>query len=59
MCAKAGLVEVGVIAIDGTKISANASMARTAAMSGSRVSILEEAEETDRWEDELYRAGAW
>lgn len=54
LCRKAGLVTVGVIAIDGTKVSANA--ARDANASYERVAseILKEAEETDRREDELY-----
>ena len=64
MCEKAGLVKVGVIAIDGTKISANASMG--ANRSYERIArellaeleearrIIEEAIETDRREDELH-----
>src|SRR5919201_2151619 len=54
LCGKAGLVKVGVIAIDGTKVSANA--ARDANGSYERVvsEILRVAEETDRREDELY-----
>ncbi len=54
LCAEAGLVEVGVIAIDGTKIQANAS--RDAGRS--YVSIVEElladAEQADRVEDERH-----
>jgi hypothetical protein len=54
LCRKAGLVRVGVVAIDGTKIAANAS--RTANRGYERIAreILAEAAETDRREDELY-----
>ena len=55
LCAEAGLVRVGVIAIDGTKIAANASRD----CSRSYVSIVEEllacAEQADREEDERHR----
>lgn len=54
LCAEAGLVRVGVIAIDGTKIAANASRE----CSRSYVSIVEElladAEQTDRDEDQRH-----
>jgi hypothetical protein len=54
LCAEAGLVKVGVIAIDGTKIRANASRDRNR----SYVSIVEEllgdAERADREEDGRY-----
>jgi len=53
LCKQAGLVEVGVIAIDGTKIAANARSMPIAATRQSR-EILKEAAETDRREDELY-----
>src|SRR5918994_4193717 len=54
LCRRAGLVRVGVVAIDGTKVHANAS--RTANRSYERIAreILAEAAETDRREDELY-----
>jgi transposase len=54
LCRRAGLVRVGVVAIDGTKVAANA--ARTANRSHERIAreILAEAAETDRREDELY-----
>jgi transposase len=54
LCGKAGLVEVGVIAIDGTKVSANASLDANAGYERVVSEILREAEETDRREDELY-----
>jgi transposase len=54
LCSKAGLVTVGVIAIDGTKVSANASMDANASYERVVSEILSEAEETDRREDELY-----
>jgi transposase len=54
LCAEAGLVRVGVIAIDGTKIQANASRE----CSRSYVSVVEEllahAEQVDRDEDECH-----
>src|SRR5450755_619011 len=54
LCREAGLVSVGVITIDGTKIKANASMDQNRSYSGLVKEILREAEETDRREDELY-----
>jgi hypothetical protein len=57
LCAEAGLVRVGVIAIDGTKIQANASRD----CNRSYVSIVEElladAEQADHDEDELHGPG--
>src|SRR4051794_1145682 len=54
LCAKAGLAKPEVIAIDGTKIHANAS--RDATMNFEQIAreILEEAKATDAAEDELY-----
>jgi transposase len=54
LCARAGLASVGVVAIDGTKVGANA--ARTANRSYEQIAreILAEAAEIDRREDELY-----
>jgi transposase len=54
LCQKAGLVRVGVVAIDGTKVQANAS--RTANRGYEQIAreILAGAAETDRREDELY-----
>ena len=54
LCGAAGLVGVGVIAIDGTKVAANAS--RDANRSYERIGreILEEARRIDEAEDELY-----
>ena len=54
LCKEAGLVSVGVIMVDGTKIKANASMDQNRSYSGVVREILREAEETDRREDELY-----
>ena len=54
LCREAGLVSVGVIAIDGTKIKANASMDENRTYREIVNEILREAEETDRREDELY-----
>ncbi len=54
LCAKAGLAEAGVVAIDGTKIAANAN--RHAVMDYEQIAreIIEEAKQTDAAEDELY-----
>jgi hypothetical protein len=54
LCEEAGLVEVGVIAIDGTKIRANASRGANRTYEKLVADILKEAEETDRWEDGLF-----
>jgi transposase len=54
LCHEAGLVSVGVITIDGTKIKANASMDQNRDYREFVTEILREAEETDRREDELY-----
>jgi hypothetical protein len=54
LCRQAGLVEVGMIAIDGTKIAANASLDANRAYEAIAREILEEAAEVDRREDELY-----
>ncbi|MEA2146435.1 MAG: hypothetical protein QOG59_2022, partial [Solirubrobacteraceae bacterium] len=47
LCREAGLVSVGVITIDGTKIKANASMDQNRSYSGLVKDILREAEDTD------------
>ena len=54
LCREAGLVSVGVITIDGTKIKANASMDQNRSYREIVSQILREAEEIDRAEDELY-----
>ncbi len=54
LCREAGLVSVGVITIDGTKVKANASMDQNRSYREIVTEILREAEETDRREDELY-----
>ena len=54
LCREAGLVSVGVITIDGTKIKANASMDQNRSYSGLVRDILREAEEEDQREDQLY-----
>jgi transposase len=54
LCREAGLVSVGVITIDGTKIKANASMDRNRSYREIVTQILREAEEIDQREDELY-----
>src|SRR3954470_21967646 len=54
LCAKAGLASVGIVAIDGTKMSANASVNANKDFGQIAREILEEAAEIDRREDELY-----
>jgi hypothetical protein len=54
LCARAGLASVGVVAIDGTKMSANASMNANRDFGQIAREILEGAAEIDRREDELY-----
>jgi transposase len=54
LCEEAGLVEVGIISIDGTKIRANASRGANRTYEKLVADILKEAEETDRWEDGLF-----
>src|SRR5262249_9739158 len=54
LCAKAGLVKVGVIAIDGMKISANASMDANRGYERIARELLDEVDQTDRREDEMY-----
>jgi transposase len=54
LCARAGMVKAGTIAVDGTKVNANAS--RDANVDYERIAreILKEAAEVDAAEDELY-----
>src|SRR5918996_851441 len=54
LCAEAGLVEVGVIAIDGTKVHANASERATCDYEQIAREILVEADAVDREEDERF-----
>jgi transposase len=54
LCAQAGLVSVGVVAIDGTKLHANASRDATLDYEQIAREILEEAKVVDAAEDELY-----
>ena len=56
LCREAGLVSIGVIAIDGTKVKANASMDQNRDYRQLVREILREAEETDRREDEQFGA---
>jgi transposase len=59
VCAKAGLGQFATIAIDGTKIAANASMAATRGEDKLRAElrrIIDEAAATDAAEDELFGA---
>ena len=54
LCARAGMVNVGTIAVDGTRVAANASKAQTIDYEKLARKILEEAAEVDAAQDELY-----
>jgi transposase len=54
LCAQVGLASVGVVSIDGTKMSANASMNANRDYTQIARTILREAADIDRREDELY-----
>jgi transposase len=54
LCARSGLAQVGVIAIDGTKVMANASRNENVDYEQLAREILEEAKAVDVAEDELY-----
>jgi transposase len=54
LCAKAGLVRMGVVSIDGTKIAANASRDQSLDYRQIAKEIVEEGKATDRAEDERY-----
>jgi hypothetical protein len=54
LCAEAGLVALGEIAVDGTKLHASASYDRNRGYASIVEEILDEAEQTDRQEDERY-----
>lgn len=57
LCERAGMLRVATVAVDSTKLAANASAAQNRTYDGLREEarrIIEEAIETDRREDELY-----
>jgi transposase len=54
LCARSGLARVGVIAVDGTKLQANASRNENFDYEQLAREIVEEAKATDAAEDELY-----
>src|ERR671932_950749 len=54
LCARSGLAKVGVIAVDGTKVHANASRNENRDYEQLAREILEEAKAVDAAEDELY-----
>ena len=54
LCARAGLVEVGVVAVDGSKIAAAATHHATRSYQQIAQEILEDAARLDATEDELY-----
>src|SRR5215216_2288142 len=57
LCAEAGLVKVGLVAIDGTKLHANASRNANSKYEEIAREILAEADAVDRAEDERYGEG--
>lgn len=57
LCARAGLVKVGVIAIDGTRLAADASPEANVDYGRIAREIIAEARATDEAEDELYGDG--
>ncbi len=58
LCAEAGLAEVGVLAIDGTKVSANAGRDANTSYEQIAREVLAEADAVDREEDERYGEGS-
>lgn len=54
LCVKAGLVDAGLVAIDGTKIAADASFFANRRREELAAAILAEAEQADAAEDELF-----
>jgi hypothetical protein len=54
LCARSGLAKVGVIAVDGTKVQANASRNENLDYEQLAREILEEAKAVDAAEEELY-----
>jgi hypothetical protein len=57
LCRRAGMAKVGVVAVDSTKLAANAALEQNRTLDGLRAEaqrIIEEAVATDRREDELY-----
>ena len=59
LCVRAGLVDAGVVAIDGTKIAADASFFANRSRKALAAEILDEAEATDAAEDALTRGPLW
>lgn len=57
LCVSAGIVDAGVIAIDGTKIQADASFFANRDREQLAKAILDQAEQTDAAEDELFGDG--
>jgi transposase len=57
LCERAGMLRVGTVAVDSTKLAANAALEQNRTVDGLRAEaerIIGEAVETDRREDELY-----
>src|SRR5215207_10487003 len=54
LCARSGLAQVGVIAVDGTKVAANASRNENLEYEQIARELVEQAISTDQAEDELY-----
>jgi hypothetical protein len=58
LCADAGLATVGVVAIDGTKVAANANRDRTMSYEQIAQALVEEAIATDAEEDAVWIVSA-
>lgn len=57
LCRRSGMVRVGTVAVDSTKLAGNASLGQNRTLAGLEAEaarIIEEAVETDRAEDQLY-----
>ena len=54
VCCEAGIVKLGHVSVDGTRMKANASMGRAMSYGGIGRKLREEAERLDAEEDELY-----
>lgn len=57
LCRQAGMVQIGVVAVDSTKLAANASLSESRTVDGLRAEarrLIDEAIETDRLEDERF-----
>ena len=58
LCRRAGLVSIGTVALDGTKLAANAALGANREYAAIAAEILAEAARVDAAEDELYGPSA-